>query len=133
MREIIKRQMTLGEADIGAIEISTKARDDIPRLLRGLQHIYTTEGLGEEVFVTASEAVLQRADDSGPGGVDTERPGISEWEMLVLGVLRLGLSADYERVTELANQAGERLRSIGRKRTTTRVSTFSDAGDMTVD
>ena len=37
MRELIKRQMDLGEVDIGAIEISTKSRDDIPRLLRGLQ------------------------------------------------------------------------------------------------
>jgi len=32
MRELIKRQMDLGQVDIGAIEISTKSRDDIPCL-----------------------------------------------------------------------------------------------------
>lgn len=32
------------------------------------------------------------------------RPGISPWKILVLGVLRLGLNADYDRIHELANQ-----------------------------
>jgi len=65
MREIIKRQMELGEVDIGAIEISTKSRDDIPRLLRGLQYIYTTDEVRERVFEILAEVVPQRAD----GGV----------------------------------------------------------------
>jgi len=104
MREIIKRQMDLGEVDIGAIEISTKSRDDIPRLLRGLQHIYTTEALREDVFAILAEVVPQRPDDSGPVSVETGRPGMSQWQILVLGVLRLGLNADYDRIAELANQ-----------------------------
>lgn len=39
MREIIKPQLQLGEVDISAIEIDHRSRDDIPRLLRGLQFI----------------------------------------------------------------------------------------------
>ena len=35
---------------------------------------------------------------------DTGRPGMSLWSILVLGVLRLGLNCDYDRVMELANE-----------------------------
>ena len=42
MREIIPPQLQLGEQDISAIEIDCRSRDDIPRLLCGLQYIYTS-------------------------------------------------------------------------------------------
>jgi hypothetical protein len=32
------------------------------------------------------------------------RPGMTQWQILVLGVLRLGLNADYDRIHELANE-----------------------------
>jgi IS5 family transposase len=32
------------------------------------------------------------------------RPGMTQWQILVLGVLRLGLNADYDRIQELANE-----------------------------
>jgi IS5 family transposase len=104
MREIIKRQMDLGEVDISVIELNTTSRDDIPRLLRGLQHIYTTDALREEVFSILAEVLPQRSDGSGPVSTETGRPGMSQWQMLVLGVLRLGLNADYDRIAELANE-----------------------------
>jgi IS5 family transposase len=104
MREIIKQQMDLGEVDVGAIEIDFQSRDDIPRLLRGLQHIYTTPALRDAVFAILAEVVPQRPDGSGPVSTDTGRPGMSQWQILVLGVLRLGLNTDYDRVGELANQ-----------------------------
>jgi hypothetical protein len=34
--------MTLGEVDISQIKFDGKSRDEIPQLLRGLQHIYCT-------------------------------------------------------------------------------------------
>jgi hypothetical protein len=104
MREIIKRQLDLGEVDIGAIEISIKSRDDIPRILRGLQYIYTTEEVRERVFEILAEVVPQRAAGEGPVSTETGRPGMSQWQILVLGVLRLGLNADYDRIGELANE-----------------------------
>jgi hypothetical protein len=104
MREIIKRQLDLGEVDIGAIEISTKSRDDIPRLLRGLQAIYTSDEVRERVFEILAEVVPQRAEGEGPVSTETGRPGMTQWQILVLGVLRLGLNADYDRIDELANQ-----------------------------
>jgi hypothetical protein len=104
MREIIKPQLQLGEQAIGAIAIDARSRDDIPRLLRGLQHIYTTPALGEQVFAILSEVLAQRPDGEGPVSPETGRPGMAQWQILVLGTLRLGLNADYDRIAELANQ-----------------------------
>ena len=104
MREIIRRQLELGEVDIGAIEISTKSRDDIPRLLRGLQYIYTTEAVRERVFEILAEVVPQRSEGEGLVSTETGRPGMTQWQILVLGVLRQGLNADYDRIGELANE-----------------------------
>ena len=104
MRELIKSQLQLGEQDIGAIHIDARSRDDIPRLLRGLQFIYTTPELREQVFAILSEVLPQRPDGEGPVSATNGRPGMTQWSILVLGTLRLGLNADYDRTTELANQ-----------------------------
>jgi hypothetical protein len=104
MREIINRQLQLGEQDIGAIELDHNSRDDIPRLLCGLQYIYVTPEVREQVFAILAEVVGMRADGEGPVSTETGRPGMTQWQMLVLGTLRLGLNADYDRIEEMANQ-----------------------------
>jgi len=104
MREIIKPQLQLGEQDVGAIAIDARSRDDIPRLLRGLQHIYTTPALREQVFAILAEVLPVRADGAGVVSAESGRPGMAQWQILVLGTLRLGLNADDERIAELANQ-----------------------------
>ena len=104
MREIIKPQLQLGELDIGAIKLDARSRDDIPRLLRGLQFIYVTPELREQVFAILAEVLPQRADGQGAVSTQTGRPGMAQWEILVLGTLRLGLNADYDRIAELANE-----------------------------
>ena len=45
-----------------------------------------------------------RADGKGKASRATGRPGMEQWKILVLGVLRLGLNVDYDRIQELANQ-----------------------------
>lgn len=104
MREIINPQLQLGASDIGAIEIDLHSRDDIPRLLRGLQFIYSTPALREHVFAILAEVLAQRRDGSGAVSRETGRPGMAQWQMLVLATLRLGLNADYDRIQELANE-----------------------------
>lgn len=103
MRQIIKPQLALGVVDIAAIQLDPRSRDDIPRLLRGLQYIYMQPQVREEVFTMLREVVPLDAEGQ-PVSVDTGRPGMSQWQILVLGVLRLGLNADYDRIQELANQ-----------------------------
>ena len=104
MRNVINPQMILDGVDIGAIYLDPKSRDDIPQLLRGLQHIYTEPGLRERVFTILQEVIPERVKGQGKADANAGRPGMEQWRILVLGVLRLGLNADYDRIQELANQ-----------------------------
>jgi hypothetical protein len=98
--------MTLGEEDIAKIKLDPKSRDDIPQLLAGLQYIYTTPDLRASVFTILEEVIPRRVGKGEEGMVskDKGRPGMEQWRILVLGVLRLSLNADYDRIHELANQ-----------------------------
>jgi hypothetical protein len=96
--------MQLGETDIAAIVIDAKSRDDIPQLLRGLQHLYTEISVRERVFAILADVLPERTGAEGKASTTMGRPGMEQWKILVLGVLRLGLNADYDRIHELANQ-----------------------------
>ncbi|MEN8133175.1 MAG: ISNCY family transposase [Pseudomonadota bacterium] len=104
MRRVIQRQMMFGETDIAAIVLDPKSRDDIPQILRGLQHIYTEQPLRERIFAILEEVLPERVGAEGKANPNTGRPGMEQWKILVLGVLRLGLNIDYDRLQELANQ-----------------------------
>ena len=45
MRLVQNVQMQVGEVDISQIKFDPKSRDDVPKVLKGLQHIYVTESL----------------------------------------------------------------------------------------
>ena len=102
MRKIIDQQLKLGEQSIGSIRLDPKSRDDIPHILRGLQFIYVTPDLRDRVFAILEELLPDGV--KGKASPTTGRPGMNQWTILVLGVLRQALNADYDRVQELANQ-----------------------------
>ena len=113
MRNVINPQMLLDGVDIGAIYLDPKSRDDIPQILRGLQHIYTEPALRERVFSILQEVIPYRVKGEGKADANTGRPGMEQWRILVLGVLRLGLNADFDRIHELANQHGTLRQMLG--------------------
>ncbi len=47
MRKIFEPQMTFGQTPIDQIKLDMRARDEIPKLLMGLQHIYCDQELGK--------------------------------------------------------------------------------------
>lgn len=104
MRNVIDPQLSLDCAHIGAIRLDPKSRDDVPKILCGLQFIYTEPGLRERVFTILREVIPYRVTGEGKADASMGRPGMEQWKILVLGVLRLGLNIDYDRVQELANQ-----------------------------
>ncbi len=103
MRQLINPQMQFGEQDIAEIRLDTRSRDDIPKLLRGLQYIYTTPAVREPVFAILTEVLPSDAQGEGAVSAETGRPGMEQWKILVLGTLRLGLNTDYDRLQDLAN------------------------------
>jgi hypothetical protein len=102
MRKVIEPQMTLGEVGIPNIELDPKSRDDIPQILRGLKFIFVTASVFARVFEILQTILPDGV--SGKANPDVGRPGMNQWTILVLGTLRLGLNADYDRIHELANQ-----------------------------
>lgn len=50
MRVVQNPQMQIGEADISQIRFDPKSRDDIPKILRGLQHLYMDIPLRTKIF-----------------------------------------------------------------------------------
>lgn len=113
MRQIIDPQLKFGEQDIARIVLDARSRDDIPRVLRGLQHIYVTPAVRTQVFAILAEVLPRSADGQSAVNPDRGRPGMEQWRILVLGVLRLGLNADYDRIRELANQHATLRRMLG--------------------
>ena len=97
MREIHRRQFQLGQVPIDQIRIDPKSRDDIPAVLKGLQHIWCDEGLRARLLALLDEHVLPEVDRT------VGRPGMELWRILVLGVLKQGLACDFDRLHDLAN------------------------------
>ena len=97
-RQLEKTQLELGQTQISQIKFDVRSRDDIPKILKGLQYLYVTDTLRESIFSLLSEQVSPDIDK------ETGRPGMTLWEILVLGVIRLDLNCDYDRLHELANQ-----------------------------
>lgn len=96
-REVEKLQLEIGSLPIAAIKFDPRSRDDIPKILKGLQYIYVTDSMREPLFKLLEEKILPSVNKQNG------RPGLSLWKIFVMGVLRLDLNCDYDRVMELVN------------------------------
>jgi hypothetical protein len=107
MRKLLREQVQMGEYDIASVEIELDTRDEIPQLLRGLQHIYATTGLRKRVFEVLWEIMPADVD------IDRGRNGMDLWKILVLGTLRVCCNCDYDHLQELANNHVTLRRMLG--------------------
>jgi transposase, IS5 family len=97
MRVVVNSQLQFGQVDISKIEFNPKSRDDIPLILKGLQYIYVNRAIREEIFELLEKNISPHINKKNG------RPGMELWKIFVLGVLRLDLNCDYDRLEELAN------------------------------
>jgi IS5 family transposase len=96
MRKRFDSEIHLGQVPIETVVIPLRSRDELPPILAGLQWIFTTPEINSSVFKLLEEQVQG-------GKKNTGRPGMDLWHILVLGVCRLGLNCDYDRLSYLAN------------------------------
>jgi len=97
MRALQNPQMQIGEVDISQIKFDAKSRDDIPKILKGLQHLYVNIPLRTQIFQMLETDIAPKVSKCNG------RPGMALWKILVCGVLRLDLNEDYDRLHELVN------------------------------
>ena len=107
MRVVQNGQMIIGEVDISKIAFEPKSRDDIPKILKGLQFVYTNIPLRTAIFQLLESKIAPKVSKSNG------RPGMPLWSILVCGVVRLDLNCDYDRVHELVNQHNSLRQMLG--------------------
>jgi transposase, IS5 family len=69
----------------------------LPSILAGLQWIWTHHALKADIFALLEANILDRKKATG-------RTGMELWEIPVLGVVRLGLDADRDRMDHGLNR-----------------------------
>src|ERR1022692_305784 len=97
MRVVQNLQMQIGEVDISQIKFDPKSRDDIPKILKGLQHLYMNLPLRAQIFQLLETEISPNVDKRNG------RPGMTLWSIFVCGVVRLDLNCDYDRLHGLVN------------------------------
>jgi len=97
MRKVQHPQMKMGEVEISKIQLDTRSRDEIPKLLLGLKHIYCTPEIREQVFAILEEIIPKKTSK------ENGRVGMDLWNILVLGTIRLNCDWDYDKLREMAN------------------------------
>jgi hypothetical protein len=96
MRHHFQTQPDLQITPIEKIRLPLQSRDELPPILAGLQWIWMHPTLKAEIFALLAAKILA-------GKQATGRTGMDLWQILVCGVLRLGLDADWDRMEDLAN------------------------------
>ena len=96
MRHHYSTQPDLQITPIEKIRLPLKSRDELPPILAGLQWIWMHPTLKAEILALLEAKILA-------GKQATGRTGMDLWQMLVLGVVRLGLDADWDRMEHIAN------------------------------
>ena len=96
MRHTFQSQPDLQITPIEKIRLPIKSRDEMPPLLAGLQWVWMHPTLKAEIFALLEAKILA-------GKQATGRTGMDLWQILVLGVVRLGLDADWDRMEYVAN------------------------------
>ena len=96
MRQRYSPQPDLEIIPIEKIRLPLKSRDELPPILAGLQWIWTHSELKAAILALLEKKILA-------GKKATGRTGMDLWQILVLGLVRLGLDADWDRLEPVAN------------------------------
>lgn len=104
MRQRFEQQMRLSTVAIGDVKFPLKSRDELPPVLKALQHIFITPELNEKVFSLLEIKICSNKKKTGRKGMDL-------WHLLVLAVIRHTLDTNWDRLLMIANY-DELVRSI---------------------
>ena len=96
MRQRFEQQLDFRITPISEVQIPTKSRDELPPVLRALQHIFVTPELNETIFKLLEEKICK-------GKKKTGRKGMDLWHIFVLAVVRQTLDTNWDRLHWIAN------------------------------
>lgn len=96
MRHRYSPQPDLQIIPIEKMRLPLQSRDELPPILAGLQWLWMHPPLKADIFALLEAKILA-------GKQATGRTGMDLWQILVLGVVRLGLDAGWDRLEHIAN------------------------------
>ena len=96
MRKAIERQQRLDGGSVSRVMLNFGCRDELIPVLRGLQEIYATTPVRDQILKLVAQEV------SAKSRADRGREGLSYWCILVLAAVRLGCNLDYDKLQDLA-------------------------------
>ncbi len=98
MRQVFNKEMQLGEISIRDIKLDLRSRDEIPKILKGLQDIYCNDPIRDSVFEILFEMIPENVNPNNG------RKGMDLWKIFVLGCLRVNCNWNYDTLQEMSNQ-----------------------------
>lgn len=97
MRSFLVPQLKIGHTPIDEIKFDTASRDELPKLLIGLQAIYKNKTVMGKIGQSLQKLIPPAIDPT------KGRKGMDLWKILVLGLVRLCCNFDYDKLKEIAD------------------------------
>ena len=95
MRKSHSNQLRMDCVSINEIPLNFECRDEIVPVLAGLKHLYSQVELRDQLLELIGK------DINAKTRTDTGREGFDYWQILVLGIVRLGCNLNYDRLQDL--------------------------------
>lgn len=94
MRKPYDKQRRFDCTPIGELSLNFECRDETIPVLAGLKHIYTTQSLRQKLVKLVAD------DLNEDSRRDVGRPGLDDWQVVVLAAVRLGCNYDYDKLQD---------------------------------
>jgi len=94
MRKHYEKQRRFDSTPIAELMLNYECRDEVIPVLAGLQHIYTCSSLRNKLVRLVAQDINE---DSRR---DVGRPGLDDWQIVVLAGVRLGCNYDFDKLQD---------------------------------
>jgi hypothetical protein len=96
MRKHYEKQRRFDCTPIAEIMLNYDCRDEMIPVLAGLQYVYTCNPLRNKVVGLVAQDINEESRR------DVGRPGLDDWQVVVLAAVRLGCDFDYDKLQDQA-------------------------------
>lgn len=94
VRKPYQSQYRFDSSPIAQVQLNLECRDEVIPVLAGLQYIYTDSKLRNQVVKLVAD------DLNHDSRRDVGRPGMDDWQVVVLAAVRLGCNYDYDKLQD---------------------------------
>lgn len=97
MRKPLEYQLQIGQADFNDIMIDLNDRDELPQFLFGLRKIASDLELRNRILKILNDSLSKKVN------INKGRPGMTLWNIMTLGLVRLCCKWDFDKLRDMAN------------------------------